>query len=78
MSHGPGRSKPYTATGILRVPCVRCGAPSRTQWQICADGRLYRPLCAPCDIALNEMVMRWVWGSAREDDLERYREERGA
>jgi hypothetical protein len=78
MSHGPGRRKPYTAAGILRVPCVRCGAPSRYQWQICADGRLYRPLCAPCDIELNEMVMRWVWGHAREDDLKHYREERGA
>jgi len=25
-------------------------------------------------VELNEMVVRWVWGDAREDDLRRYRE----
>lgn len=72
--NGPGRKKPYTEIGISRMPCVRCGDPAHVQWQICADDRLFRPLCLACDIALNEMVIRWVWGDAREDDLKRYRE----
>jgi len=69
-----GRKKPYSMIGIGRVPCSRCGKPSRTQFQICADRRIYRPFCTECDIALNELVMRWVWGDTREDDLKRYRE----
>jgi hypothetical protein len=72
--NGPGRKKPYTQIGISRMPCVRCGKPAHVQWQICADDRLYRTLCRSCDVELNELVMRWVWGDAREDDLKRYRE----
>jgi hypothetical protein len=68
------RRKPYTEIGIRRVPCTRCRLPGRFQWQICADGRAYRTLCARCDVELNELVMRWVWGDAREGDLQRYRE----
>lgn len=70
------RRKPYTEIGIRRIPCVRCKAKARFQWQICADGRQFRPLCVSCDVELNEMVMRWVWGDTREDDLRRYREEK--
>jgi hypothetical protein len=73
-ANGPGRKKPYTQIGIRRMPCTRCGNPGRTQWQICADDRLYRVLCRSCDVELNELVTRWVWGDAREDDLKRYRE----
>lgn len=68
------RRKPYTEAGIRRRPCTRCGRPAHAQWQICADDRVYRTLCASCDVELNEMVVRWVWGDAREDDLRRYRE----
>lgn len=68
------RRKPYTAIGIRRKKCVRCGRRARFQWQICADNNIYRPLCAKCDVELNEMVMRWVWGDTREEDLQRYRE----
>lgn len=68
------RRKPYTAIGIRRKSCSRCGQPASTQWQICADGRIYRPLCAECDVALNELVMRWVWNDMREEALRKYRE----
>lgn len=54
------RTKPYTARGIARVPCVRCGKPSIYQWQVCADGRAYRPCCSKCDIAINRMVMKFM------------------
>lgn len=67
------RRKPYSDRGISRVPCARCGEPSRFQWQICADDRQYRGICEACDVALNETVMRFVWGNAREADLDAYR-----
>lgn len=54
------RTKPYTTAGIKRVPCFRCAEPSVHQWQICADKRQYRGLCARCDIALNETVLKFM------------------
>jgi hypothetical protein len=55
-----GRATPYLASGIARVPCVRCGQPSLHQWQVCADGRKFRALCLDCDIALNRLVLEWA------------------
>jgi hypothetical protein len=55
-----GRREPYTAIGIKRLPCVRCGGKAVHQWQICADNRLYRPMCLECDIALNRLVLEWI------------------
>lgn len=54
------RRKPYTAAGIRRRPCFRCGEPGYAQWQVCADQRIYRVMCAECDIALNALVLRWA------------------
>lgn len=54
------RTRPYTTEGIKRVPCFRCGKPSKHQWQICADDRVFRAVCGDCDIALNELVLRWM------------------
>lgn len=68
------RRQPYSEKGISRVPCAKCGKPSRYQWTICADWSQYRGLCAEHDIEANELLMRWVWGDTREDDLRRYRE----
>lgn len=55
-----GRVRPYTDAGIRRIPCYRCGRKARFQWQVCSDGRLFRPLCTDCDIALNELVLSWM------------------
>lgn len=69
------RSRPYTQQGIKRVPCCRCGHKrGYAQWNICADGNVPRALCAACDIELNELVMRWAFGSTREADLQAYRQ----
>ena len=67
-----GRKEPYTAIGISRVPCFRCGKPSMHQWQICSDGRLFRPLCQECDIAMNEMVLKWMGFEDWEEKLNAY------
>jgi hypothetical protein len=54
------RTQPYTAIGIRRVLCVRCGDPAVHQWQVCADGNHHRALCLECDIALNALVLAWA------------------
>lgn len=62
------RYKPYTEAGLQRVKCVRCGHnPASTQWQVCADGNVYRPLCRGCDVQLNQLVLEW----ARHPDANR-------
>lgn len=53
------RTKPYTAIGIRRMRCARCGKPASAQWNICADGE-WRPICSECDIELNDLVLRWM------------------
>ena len=69
-----GRKRPYTAIGIKRCKCVRCGKPAHAAWQVCADERLYRPLCIECDIALNEMVLKWVGFPDWEENMRKYKE----
>jgi hypothetical protein len=68
-----GRKEPYTVIGIKRLPCFRCGKKAIHQWQICSDDRLFRPLCLPCDIELNELVLRWAGFEDWEEKIERYR-----
>jgi hypothetical protein len=68
------RRKPYTEKGISRVPCFRCGRPSVFQWQICADDRVYRGMCEDCDIAMNDLVLRFVRDPDREQKMKKYRE----
>jgi hypothetical protein len=52
-----GRREPYTALGIRRVPCARCGKPSRHQWQVCANGNRFMGVCGDCDITLNAIAL---------------------
>jgi hypothetical protein len=54
-----GRKTPYTAIGVRRLPCTRCGEKACHQWNVCADG-FYRPICIACDVELNQMVLRWM------------------
>lgn len=53
------RKKPFSAIGIRRKKCVRCGKPARHQWKVCADDR-YRPVCDDCDLLLNAFVLKWL------------------
>lgn len=69
-----GRSQPYTEAGVRRLPCVRCGAPAVHQWQVCADGRLYRPVCTACDVDLNALVLRWAGDPDAEAKIAAYAE----
>jgi len=54
------RNKPYTQIGIERLKCFRCKNRAFHQWNICSDNGVYRPICKQCDIALNELVLRWM------------------
>ena len=55
-----GRKEPYTEIGISRIKCTRCGQSSDQQWQVCANKNRYCGLCDDCDIALNEMVLKFM------------------
>ena len=73
-----GRREPYTERGIRRLKCVRCGAQAEFQWQICADGNLWRPICRYCDRRLNRKVLEWMGFGAAEvtSRMNRYRGDR--
>ena len=70
------RTKPYTEIGIRRLKCFRCGDKSAFQWQICADGNVYRPICTSCDIELNEMVLKWANVPDWQEKIDAYRNEK--
>ena len=71
----PGRREPYTQAGIQRLLCVRgCGRKAHASWQACADGRLHRPLCWPCDVELNKLVLQWMGDPEWEAKIKAYRE----
>jgi hypothetical protein len=57
-----GRTTPYTDIGIQRIRCIRPGCPNMAvhQWQICADDRVFRPLCIECDYTVNAIVMNFL------------------
>lgn len=71
-----GRKQPYTAAGIRRLACVRCGGQARFQWNVCADGNLFRPICTPCDIALNELVLKWMKDPHWKAKIAAYRQQK--
>jgi NAD-dependent SIR2 family protein deacetylase len=63
--------------GIRRLKCFRCGKKAKYQWQICADGNQYRPICEECDIALNEMVLKFMGFPDWQEKMEAYRKKIG-
>ena len=71
------RRQPYTEAGIKRLKCIRCGNPARFQWQICADGNNHRPLCAPCDVSLNRLVLWWMCHPKSDELARKYAARKG-
>ena len=69
-----GRRKPYTEIGISRVPCSRCGAPSRHQWQVCANGSRWVGVCVPCDLDLNRLALEFMKIAGAEELMAVYEE----
>lgn len=56
------RTSPYTERGIARVPCVKCGQPSRFQWRICATGS-WHAVCRDHDVDINRQIAMWAFGA---------------
>lgn len=73
------RHKAYTAAGLKRVCCVKCGAKASEQWSIkaCAMKRVlvWRPLCAECDIQLNELVLEFLAIPNFQEAIAEYRKQ---
>lgn len=67
------RKKPYTASGINRIPCFRCGSPAVHQWSICSDDNVWRAICVKCDIALNKTVLCFMKFEDVTTKIEKYR-----
>ena len=64
-----------TGSDIDGKPCCKCGQPAVESFNICAlDYRKIWPVCRECDIEINELVVRFIFGKRRERALERYRE----
>ncbi len=71
----------FCAPPIAADALCRCGAPATEQWypSVCALAdapKEWVPLCTECDIRLNEMTVRALYGSERDDVLAIYRAER--
>jgi hypothetical protein len=71
------RKTPYTEIGIRRVKCFRCNAPARFQWTICSLGSRFAPVCEQCDVALNELVLRFMGVIDFKDIIKQYAKEKG-
>lgn len=70
------RKKPYTQIGVRRKKCWRCVVRrAEFQWNACADGQ-FRPICVRCDVALNELVLRWMRDPDWKEKIARYRKEK--
>lgn len=70
------RRKPYTERGLRRMECASCGEKSTSQWSACAlDGKFF-PLCTRCDVELNEVAVRYVFGERWDIELKAYREKK--
>lgn len=69
----PGRKRPYTSTGIKRIPCCRCGKPAKYQWNCCALDNRWLGLCEDCDIKVNDWFLKFANVRDRKPLMERYK-----
>lgn len=61
-----------TTGEVRRRRCVRCHRRADAVWQACADGNRERPICRPCDVALNRLVLRWMRDARWREKMRRY------
>ena len=69
-----GRRKPYTDIGVRRLKCFveECDNMAGSQWSICADNNLWRPICWECDIKINELVLSFTGDKDKERKMKKY------
>lgn len=58
MADVPPRRRPYPEAKLYTMKCHCCATPARFQWNACADGNVWRPLCPECDVKINVEVMK--------------------
>lgn len=69
-----GSRTPYTEVGIKRVPCIKCGKPSKYQWSICSNNNRSLAICTDCDIELNRIFLDFANFSNKDELLQAYAE----
>jgi len=70
------RRRSYSDAELAKQSCIRCDAPSTEQWRCCADGS-WRTFCTPCDVGLNEVILRWMGLPDAEAQIAAYRARKG-
>ena len=59
MIYYTGKRRPFTVRQMRKEQCYRCQQPALHQWQVCANGNCYLPVCIDCDYALNAMALEF-------------------
>ena len=54
-------ARPIPLSKLYKSECYVCGDPARFQWNACADGNVWRPLCKACDVAINISVLQVLY-----------------
>jgi transposase-like protein len=65
----------YTEEEIVKEVCFRCKKKAHTQWHICADANVPRPLCLACDVQLNLLVLEWMGDPKKDLKIKRYKKD---
>jgi transposase-like protein len=55
------------------MKCYRCGNEATETWNICSDGNRERYVCTPCDIELNELVLKFFGFRQWKSKMKRYK-----
>ncbi len=74
-----GRAQPYTELEIRRQTCgvEGCTNKAKHQWQCCATGNRWIPVCAHHDVELNDLVLNWMGHPDRGALMRKYRKREG-
>ena len=70
-----GRRTPCTQDIIHRSKCFKCKTRSaKEQFNICALGGRFVPICPSCDVELNALVLEWLDVPEQDERMKIYRE----
>lgn len=72
-----GRKRQYTEAEIATIPCIRCGAHSSQQFNICALSNRYIAVCSKCDVELNAVVVNFLHLPDAIEIVEKYSQKQG-
>ena len=68
-----GRRTQYTQDTIQRAKCFKCKTrPAKEQFNICALGGRFVPICPECDVELNALVLNWLDVPEKDERMKIY------